>query len=153
MKLTILKSLIMLLIMAGLSSCGKNDIDYSNIENLYAQPLPVIQKAVQGKWKWLAQFGGVVGITYPKDMYVDIDDDHFIIDYEDGSQRIYKFTWKRLSFVDKGINYNTWVMWDNKFDWGIYYFTSIKNDTLGVGHFPPQGVTFNQFSSSFIRIK
>ena len=29
-------------------------IDFRNIENLYEQPLPVIKKAVEGKWKLLS---------------------------------------------------------------------------------------------------
>ena len=137
-------------------SCKKNEIDmsqidFSNIENLYEQPLPVVQKCVQGKWRWHAQFGGVVGITYLKDTYVDINDDHLIVEYDDGSQQKTYFTWKRYSIDDK--EYKTWVMWNNERDEGIWYFGEIKNDTLGVGHVPLPGTTFNQFSSSFTRIK
>jgi hypothetical protein len=43
---------------------------------LYAQPLPVIQKCIQGKWKWHEAFGGVAGISYPKDTYVDMNEDY-----------------------------------------------------------------------------
>ena len=32
-------------------------IDFSNIRNLYAQPLPVIQKCLEGKWKYLRASG------------------------------------------------------------------------------------------------
>ena len=126
-------------------------IDFSNIENLYEQPLPVIQKCVQGKWKWYVQFGGVIGISYSENTYVNINDDHFIIEYEDGSQQKTYFTWKQYSIDNKGCE--TWMMWDNERDHGIWYFDAIKNDTLGVGHVPLPHVTFNQFSSGFSRVK
>ena len=55
-KISFLKLAALALMLAGsFSSCAKkNDIDmskidFSNIENLYEQPLPVIQKCVQGK--------------------------------------------------------------------------------------------------------
>ena len=140
-----------LISIGSFTSCGKDEIDYSNIENLYEQPLSVIQKCVQGKWKWYAQFGGVVGITYPKNTYVDINDDNLIVEYDDGSQQKTYFTWKRYSIDDK--RYKTWVMWDNERDQGIWYFGEIKNDTLSVGHVPSPDTTLNQFSSSFTRVK
>ena len=160
MKMSILKYITVVLFFAGFFySCGQNDdidlskIDFSNIENLYTQPLPVIQRCVEGKWKVYAQYGGDAGISYPKDTYVDIYNDHYMVDYDDDNQRIVYFTWKKHSFVDKGIEYKTWVMWDNELDEGIYYFVSVRNDTLSVGWVPAPSVTFNQFSSTFTRVK
>ena len=149
-------SAVLLVLAVSFFSCKKNDIDmsqidFSNIEKLYAQPLPVIQKCVQGKWKWYAQFGGVIGISYPENTYVDINDDHFIVEYDDGSQQKTYFTWKRHFIDDRG--YKMWVMWDIERNEGIWYFGEIKNDTLGVGHVPLPGVTFNQFLSGFTRVK
>ena len=73
MKTKNLKLLIIALILAkSLSSCQVNkedddidmsDIDFSNIENLYEQPLPVIKKAVQGKWKLQYTYKGYEGVT------------------------------------------------------------------------------------------
>ncbi|MDR2234285.1 MAG: hypothetical protein LBE56_14320 [Tannerella sp.] len=159
MKLSISKYLVVLVLFAvSLGACDKNDdidisqIDFSNIEDLYAKPLPVIQKCVEGKWKWDAQFGGDAGITYLENTFVDIYNDYYIVD-KDGNQRTQYFTWKKKSFKDHGTQYKTWVMWDDDSNGGLYYFLGIKNDTLGVGLFPSGGVTFNQFSNSFIRIK
>jgi len=65
-----LKFLALILCLAGsLFSCDKKDdndmskIDFNNIEDLYAQPLSVIQKCVEGKWK-LQYFAG--GLCYQK---------------------------------------------------------------------------------------
>ena len=58
------RNLVILLMLAGsFSSCGKDKIDFNNIENLYEQPLEVIQKAVQGKWKLQYSYGGFIGQT------------------------------------------------------------------------------------------
>ena len=152
MKTKNLNLLIMALILAvSFTSCGKDDIDYGNIENLYEQPLPVIQKAVQGKWKWYVSYGGVVGISYSDDTFVDINDDHVIIDYADGSQRTFYFTWEKLTPYNLG--HETYVMWDKERNEGLWYFSAIKNDSLGVGSYPPSGSTFWQFSFGFARIK
>ena len=160
-KLRFCRYLIFFLMWTGcLSSCGiKNEtdmpdmsnIDFSNIENLYEQPLPVIQKCVQGKWKWVAQFGGVIGISYPENTFIDIKDDHYVSDNGVDSQHTIYFTWKKYPIYHKG--YETWVMWDNERDRGIWYFSSIKNDTLGVGYATGPEVTFQQFSNVFVRVK
>ena len=127
----------LLVFVGGFASCEEkaadidtSKIDFSNIENLYAQPLSVIQKCVQGKWKWYVEFGGVVGISYSDSTFVDIDEDRCTIDYSDGTQQTIFFTWKR-SYVDMG--YETWVMWEKERDKAFWCFHSIKNDTLGVG--------------------
>ena len=134
-------------VLAGISfSCAKNDrLDYSNIENLYEQPLPVIQKCVQGKWKWYVMCGGVVGCQYSDNTFVDIYNDHVVIDYDDGSQRTFYFTWKKR-FIHNN-KYGTYVMWDSERNDLLWHFVSIRNDTLIVGHSP------EQFSTTFVRIK
>ena len=48
--------MILILVLTGSFSCQKDNIDmfnidFGNIDNLYAQPLPVIQKCVEGTWK------------------------------------------------------------------------------------------------------
>ena len=128
-----------------------SDIDFSNIENLYELPLSVIKKCVQGKWQWEMRFGGVIGIVYLKDTYVEINGDSFIVEYEDGSQQKTQYTWERCYIEDQG--YKTWVMWDNELDKGIWYFRAIMNDKLGVVDAHSPGSKFNQFGSTFVRIK
>ena len=144
---------ILCIVLAGtFSSCSSrsesdidmSDIDFSNIENLYEQPLPVIQKCVQGKWKWFISVGGDAGVTYPVKTFVDIKNDHIIIDYDDESQRTFYYTWKKR-FV-YGNKYETYLMWSTERDAVIWHFESIKNDTLCVG------TAVEQIGSVFVRI-
>ena len=63
MKTKILQFTTLVLVLAGSFSSCENDIDmsnidFSNIENLYEQPLPMIQKCVQGEWKLQYTTGG-----------------------------------------------------------------------------------------------
>jgi len=143
---------ILCIVLAGtFSSCSSSendidmsDIDFSNIENLYEQPLPVIQKCVQGKWKWYAQYGGDAGVSYSVKTFVDIKNDHIIVDYDDESQLTFYYTWKKR-FV-YGNKYETYVMWSTERDAVIWHFESIKNDTLCVG------TAVEQIVSVFVRI-
>jgi hypothetical protein len=134
MKINLLKLTAILLILAGMiSACEKekdNDmskIDFSNIENLYSQPLSVIQKAVQGKWKvYCIYTRGVVGIRYPIDEFVEIGENIM-------GQR--EFIWKKYSIPHNNTTVQTHVIWDVELDEPWMYFDSIKNDTLSVGYF------------------
>ena len=87
MKVKILKHAAILLLLAGcLSSCGKDksQIDFSNIENLYAQPLPVIQECVQGKWKWVSiSRWGYLGYILLTNTFVEITENSVVITQED----------------------------------------------------------------------
>jgi hypothetical protein len=78
--------LLIFLILVAFVSCEKKTIDYSNIEDLYAQPLPVIQKCVEGKWKvykhYVIGIGG--GTTYPENSYVYIQADRIIKTWDNG---------------------------------------------------------------------
>ena len=157
MKINCIKiSAILLLIAGSLSSCtksGENDIDmsqidFSNIENLYEQPLPVIQKCVQGKWKVYSIYvsGVVYSVTYPEHSFIEFKDDSFIMYNDDGSQNITYFTWEKLLIEDQRSLLNgheTYMMCDNNQKNTInskWYFKSICNDTLSFGtHKAPIG--------------
>ena len=147
MKTNLLKfSTVALILSVSFSSCscGKKDdmsgIDFSNIENLYEQPLPVIQKCMQGKWKWYVSFGGHSGADYSDNTFVDIRHDHYIIEYENGQQRTVFYKWKRREIcfpysehhLHKGKK--TYFMWNkstnNETFSNGWFFGSIKNDTL-----------------------
>ena len=139
------------------TTCHKSDdtsgLDFRNIDNLYEQPLPVIQKCVEGKWKLYAQYGGVVGAIYPENSYVYIDKDQIIFEYDDGQLKEISYTWERYTFRAIGMGDITrWVMWDTEHDGGIHYFFSIKNDTLLAPFVPPQG-TYSQFSNAYVRVE
>ena len=126
MKKYIFKFTMLLLVLAGgISSCGKDDdLSFSNIENLYAQPLSVIQKCVQGKWEVKYTYGGVVGITPEYDKFVEI-----IGNKING----HEFHWKECTFqgVD-GELHQTYAPILEGLEEPIFYFTSIKNDSLSV---------------------
>ena len=88
---------ILCIVLAGnLSSCAKNDLDFNNIENLYEQPLPVIQKAVQGKWKLQYYYGGFIGTTTidALDSYMQIDENQIIIGDKNGITTDSPITWE-----------------------------------------------------------
>jgi hypothetical protein len=153
-----MKFIAILLMLGVFFSCSEDDsdidwskIDLSNINDLYAQPLPVIKKCVEGKWKWYVQFGGDAGISYPKDTYVEYFDDHYVIKYYDGSQQKRYFTWKRY-FADL-LGHETYVMWDKERKDAGWYFVSIKNDSLVVCADPPPGSADIPSGFGFVRIK
>ena len=51
-----------------------NNIDYSNIDNLYAQPLWLIQNCIHGKWKVIETYRRQYDpFRYPTGLFVDID--------------------------------------------------------------------------------
>ena len=50
------------------------DTMYSNIEDLYEQPLSVIQECVKGKWKFIkGHKWGYMGLIYPTNTLINID--------------------------------------------------------------------------------
>jgi hypothetical protein len=136
MKKTVRLTAIML-ILAGSFGCDKEeDIDFSNIENLYAQPLPVIQKAVQGKWRVYQSIsdGFHLDIQYPENTFMEFKNDHYII-YNAESQNVFYFTWKKLP-IENWRNpldgHETYIM-DGGDRINNWYFERIKNDTLFLG--------------------
>ena len=126
----ILKFIALLLFLTGISACkNSDDASLNNIEDLYAQPLPVIQKCVEGKWKWVEiSECGNGGLWHPANTIVDITKDSVIISGDDGLNRLTcSYRWKEKSTPS---NYTTYVMWNNETDTGEWYFDRIQNDTL-----------------------
>lgn len=131
-------------------------IDFSNIKNLYAQPLPVIQKCVQGKWKWIVRFSGIGGfvkidfglveITENKIMgFNEIIDDNVIL-----KKDVQEFIWK-LSEYRGALGY---VAWGTEYDGPICVFNSIQNDTMRVTgyYYRDNSFWFDVQDNLFIRI-
>jgi hypothetical protein len=162
MKINLLLCAAMMLMLGVFFSCSSEDdrdgdidwskIDLSNIDDLYAQPLPVIKKCIEGKWKVYVQYGGYIGISYPKDTYVEYFDDHSILT-NPNEQYIFYFTWKRQSININDKEYETWVMHNNESGEGGAYFFSIKNDTLSGGSVSPSGSTLWQSSGQEVKVK
>ena len=136
---------IVLIFMVGFTSCSKDDIDmsqidFSNIENLHAQPLPVIKQCVQGKWQWVSiSQWGIRGYLKPANTFAEITESNVAItqtqrgdnqwlDISPDCLGTFYYKWeKRKTLAD----YSTYVMWDNKKNNG-WYFEKIQNDTLFV---------------------
>ena len=95
-----------------------SDIDFSNIENLYEQPLCVIKKCVIGKWKLIITSGNQMGY-YNTDIngystFVDITKDSVFVD-GDGIYQMdlqvnssFAYTWARqeVELEIQAINYS-----------------------------------------------
>jgi hypothetical protein len=145
----LLKITAVLLIVAGAFACSKKEdidmsqIDFSNIENLYAQPLPVIQKAVQGEWKWMTYISGINGWIPVNNGAVEISKDEFR-SYK-GVQRI---AWQEREVESYMGNIKTCVMCESPDNVPICFFEHIINDTMRVS-----GFQFRFDSHEFIRIK
>jgi hypothetical protein len=146
MKKTIFKIAAILLVLAGMIACGKENTDeiVCNIENLYAQPLPVIQRAIQGKWEVYSIFndGYIYNIIYPENMFIEFENDHYSVNSPVESQSFY-FTWEKLRIENWRTplyGHTTYVMWGDSIN--NWYFERIKNDTLFMcSHSAPVGYT------------
>jgi hypothetical protein len=129
--------------------CGEDE--GITIEDLYAQPLSIIQECVQGKWKIDVEYGGILGSQYLENTFVDIHDNYCIFTSYDGSQRISYYMWKKCTVLYG--EFETWVMWDTEYDQELMYFMSIRNDTLTVRSDPPPNSADIPSGWDFIRIK
>ena len=129
------------------SNIDWSKVDLSNIENLYAQPLPVIKKVVEGKWKLQYSEGG---FAYQKiidtfDNYMYINKNHITKGNSTyGVTMNSSFTWEKvkdifgngssayilqppgyLSIVPLQIKNDTLISWDACADGFTYYYTKI----------------------------
>lgn len=127
MKRNLLRLTILLLVLAGsISSCEK-EIDISNVENLYEQPLSVIQKCVQGKWERKYSIGGFAGKTPIADsVFVEINGNKI-----NGRE----FQWKKytISMIDESL-FSTYAIQYTELDEPSLYFGSIENNILSIGY-------------------
>ncbi|GHT84536.1 hypothetical protein FACS18947_2130 [Bacteroidia bacterium] len=142
---TTLKIVAILLILAGSFSCEKeNDIDmskidFSNIENLYEQPLPVIQKAIQGKWKLVYAKGGFVANYeyYFDNSFVEFTSDNRYISTNAIRQDTALYAWQKEINI---YSPNDYVFIMTPFN---YFFDKIHNDTLVYAEYAVDGMTYN----------
>ena len=125
---------------------GRDTLDFSNIEDLYAKPLPIIQECVHGKWKVLRiSRWGALGLIFPTNTFIDIDianeevvltgDISFV---QNGHlNNSFSYSWETKAVYPWGIGqrspcYTTFVMQNNDQDIEGWYFDKIINDTLHV---------------------
>jgi hypothetical protein len=136
MKKNVLRIAAILLILAGGLSCNKNKeyeidmskIDFNNIEDLYKQPLPVIQRCILGKWKVDVEYvNGTKSIIHHENKFIEFTEDKYIFD--DGLKvNTINYFWEKEYY--QMADFTTYVMRDKNTNNFIGYFVSIKNDTL-----------------------
>ena len=104
------------------------NIDFSNIKDLYAQPLSIIQKCVQGKWQKKGEIGGVAGWMPERDtVFVEINENRL---------NGYEFQWKEFTVQNtNGTSlYTTYAIQYIANETPSLYFGEIRNDSLYVGY-------------------
>jgi hypothetical protein len=135
-------SLISLLLAGSFLSCEKND-GMENIEDLYAQPLPVIQKCVQGKWSCYMSNG--IGALGPITVTVEITKTSAtVLDYYGRIYEKFNYQWEQK---ETPLGYTTYIMWDTVRNIGRWYFESIRNDSLLISEYN------TSIRNVFVRIK
>ena len=135
-----------------------NDADDPNRIVLYNKPLQVIQSSIVGKWKVGISFGGFVGILFPVNYYITIDEKAFDANFSTAhGKSTFDYEWRFLKTYD---DYETYVMWDkqNEIDAekspelyipnGYVFHYLLHNDTLVVSNYARPS-----FSDILIRVK
>lgn len=125
MKKNSISVLVTMICMFGVIACSKNESEPETV-TLYDKPLQEIESYIQGKWKVYVSYGGVVGISYHQDTYVEYTKEYYITTYPDETITV-PLIWKRLKTRD---GYETYVISNQGSDSGVLYFHSIKGDTL-----------------------
>ena len=144
MKIKFIKLIALLAVACIAFSCNNSkdipdDIDRPKtepltIENLHAQPLPVIQKCVEGKWKWiLITFYGFFGGGTLNNTFINITEDEVVVTQEGydiaNLSGTFTYCWEEKKTLS---GYTTYVMWNKEQDRGEWFFDKILNDTLYV---------------------
>ena len=121
---------IMLAAFIAATGCDKDEPKYDPDAPLYAQPLPVIKKAIEGKWKVYSTMGGVVGLQYHNEVYKTFyDNKHILENYDENIFSTTYYVWKKKNIDILGCK--TYVMCSEYIVEGWeHYFYSLKNDTL-----------------------
>ena len=128
-----------------------SEIDFSNIEDLIDQPIPVIQKCIQGRWKWLTDPNSILYDWYAN-VYIEITEDQIVITGDCDTVQAGFYTWKKWEGSGPGVagNGRYYIMW-----WytnlmrEYWYFVGMKGDTLWAKSF--YGGVTDRFS--FERVK
>ena len=107
------------------------NIDFSVIENLDEQPLPVILHCIEGKWRLSeTRSSGFAGPSQHYNTYFEFDPNHIIVTYEGETpplSRTFPYTWKKATtFVGRDI----FVMWCPELLYSGWCFDSIIMNQL-----------------------
>ena len=146
-----------LCIMDGIAgeTCSELNIDFENkkliwemqpdpplsVDNLYAQPLPIIQKCVQGKWKLHKIWDGTN--HFYSNTFVDISENMVIVSGDENINYTFSYIWKEMEVSPPYPNmpsYTTFVMWNDEQNKGEWSFYNLLNDFLEVNKYDQSGV-------------
>jgi hypothetical protein len=137
--------LVALALLAGTVSC--EDIDFLNIENLYAQPLPVIEKAILGKWKIVYVKGGVV-VQYRDNYFVEFTADKQYIYSSPTETFTAKFEWSKVPIYYTSAD-SMYVITFSKSNIIPLLMERIYNDTLIFYQYPFYQYPVTDFERSY----
>ena len=117
------------------------------IENFYEQPLSMINKCVQGKWKLHKLWDGLD--HYYFETFVEISEKGVTVSGSEGLNFTFTYGWKNMEvsppYPDMN-SYTTYVMWNDKQNKGEWSFYSLRGDMLVVN-------MFNSGAYTLIRIR
>jgi hypothetical protein len=149
--------LFLTIMLSNLCACNNDNSDtpINNSEDLFSQPLPIIKKNIYGKWEWYMSTGGVTGIIYPQNIYVEIMDSICTINSPNNEVETIPYIWKKLqTYAYDHEGEETYVMWNKELDNGIWFFTTLKGDTLNlIPYLNGSPYLQKTFTDTFIRTK
>ena len=142
----ICKNLFFVALLLCATQCKDKDESQPLTMTLYDKPLSTIQSVVEGKWKWI-YYGGqpeTFMATGPSASTVNIKRGNIVIKDRNGITLLdASYSWK---YEGTSSGYTTYVMWDEYHNTGLWYFESIKNDTLFL-------YAYSFYLNKFARIK
>jgi len=140
----ICKNLFFVALLLFATQCKDKDESQPLTMTLYDKPLSTIQSVVEGKWKWYSDNMSPPLVYNPTPVFFYITKDSIV--KMAGNKIVYTFyyRWEQLETLS---GYTTYVMWDKEQNQSIWYFESIKKDTLFLHSFDPL------FDIEFIKIK
>ena len=104
------------------------------IENLYEQPLSLIQKCVEGKWKLQKIWDGYMNRHY-YNTSVDISENSVVMSGSETIHDAFSYSWKRMEVSPPFPNINpymTYVMWNDEQNRAECSFFHLRSDMLTV---------------------
>jgi hypothetical protein len=110
-----------------------SQIDFSNIGDLYRQPLPVIQKAISGKWEVTRVCFGWSGCQPRKDFFIEFSANQRTY-FLNGGTSSRSYSWRKQYIRENGQIIPTYVLWYNDSNEELrlecYRFRWISNNQL-----------------------
>ncbi len=135
-----------LMLIICFTQCKNNDEELLHNIVLYNQPLPTIQKYIQGKWKLEYAYGGLMTHKYidTQNSYMALSRNNHITMGNDSYGVVVDTTivWKREKIINNEYTYLLSYCWSG-YLWPEYLIVyQIKNDTLIVKDYGDDGYDY-----------